>query len=192
MLANQQSSHTVVLIFFFYPWMQMVRLACDRAKSISRKPPRFIMRSTCPRWTWNTQVLWSLHPPWQELSISLFQSNFLARLCHLYFHNCLVSWFWREKQSVLPRLTSSPVFRSKRKYPETVKKKKKFTSATCEIFTHIPSCPFVVPQTPLNLLKWVEEAAWKLILCIVNTDEYVFCFFPQVQAENRSPGKYSN
>lgn len=48
----------------------------------------FIMLSTWPPWTWNTQVLWLLQPPQHELSIRPFESNSPAWLCHLYFHNC--------------------------------------------------------------------------------------------------------
>lgn len=73
----------------------------------------FIMLSTWPLSTWNTQVLWLLQPPWHELSIRVFESNSLARLCHLYFHNCLEFWFWGALRvwSVLPRLTTSLVSR---------------------------------------------------------------------------------
>lgn len=87
------------------------------------------MLSTCPLWTWNTQVLWLLQPPWHELSIRLFQSNSPAGLCHLYFHNCLESWFWRERQSVLPRLTSSLVSGDKRNIQSLSKKRKVHVSS---------------------------------------------------------------
>lgn len=83
----------------------------------------FIMLSTWPLSTWNTQVLWLLQPPWHELSIRPFESNSLARLCHLYFHNCLDSWFWGalSDRSVLPRLTSSLVSWDKEIYTVLVK-----------------------------------------------------------------------
>lgn len=75
----------------------------------------FIMLLTWPLSTWNTQVLWLLQPPWHELSIRLFESNSLPRLCHLYFHNCLESWFWGalSDPSVLPPLTSRLVSRDR-------------------------------------------------------------------------------
>lgn len=68
----------------------------------------FIVLSTWPLSTWNTQVLWLLQPPWHELSIRSFESNSPTGLCHLYFHNCLESWFSGalSDRSVLPHLAS--------------------------------------------------------------------------------------
>lgn len=127
-------------------------LVSRRAQGIRRKPPPpslgFIMLSTCPLWTWNTQVLWLLQPSWHELSIRLFQSNSPAGLCHLYFHNCLESWFWRERQSVLPRLTSSLVSRDKRKISSLCQKSSPQQQAWYSLI--FPSLNFIFFPTVSN------------------------------------------